>query len=79
MVRYVPEVARYTKIHAKCTILISGKLRYPANLGYGCARYRRFYCSYSHLFCVTEYVAPNCQVLCSKNVCSAEGKILETK
>jgi hypothetical protein len=31
MVRHVYEVARYTKIHNKYYVLISGKLRYPAN------------------------------------------------
>jgi hypothetical protein len=32
MVRSVHEVARYTKIHIKYNVLISGKLRYPAIL-----------------------------------------------
>jgi hypothetical protein len=32
MVRPVHVVARYTKIHIKYSILISGKLQYPANL-----------------------------------------------
>jgi hypothetical protein len=32
MLRFVNEVARYTKIHVKYNILISGKFQYPANL-----------------------------------------------
>jgi hypothetical protein len=35
MVRSVHEVARYTKIHVKYNVLISGKLRYPATLWSG--------------------------------------------
>jgi hypothetical protein len=41
--RRVHEVARYTKIHIKYNILISGKLRHPANFGPGSAVYSRFY------------------------------------